>query len=288
MKISKPLLITLCFFLITELCLQIKFRFFTGIVMRDDDDYEYIPVANQNISRNGRNIYYNSLSMRSSEPDSTKNKILAFGDSIINGGELIDQDSLATVLLNSSFKYKYQFLNISAGSWGPDNCFAYLKRHGNFGAKHIILFVSSHDAYDNMQFNKYAKYGNGKLSGLALYLFFERHIRPKYFNTREKTKKEHIYHNGFNTGFANFFNYCKAKNISLTIYLHPELDEINQQKYNSKGQEIIQFCKEKNIDFIQGLSYGFKKDFYSDNIHLNELGQKQLAFAVKTALVDLQ
>lgn len=41
-------------------------------------------------------------------------------------------------------------LNISAGSWGPDNCAAYLKEKGTFGAEGIILVVSSHDAHDNM------------------------------------------------------------------------------------------------------------------------------------------
>lgn len=37
-------------------------------------------------------------------------------------------------------------LNISAGSWGPDNCAAYLKHYGLFGAKAMSLLVSSHDA----------------------------------------------------------------------------------------------------------------------------------------------
>ena len=96
--------------------------------------------------------------MRSEEVDTSASIILGFGDSVINGGVQTEQDSLATTILSDELSNtagrKVQFLNISTGSWGPDNCFAYVKKHGNFGAQDMYLFVSSHDAYDNMNFEK--------------------------------------------------------------------------------------------------------------------------------------
>ena len=47
-------------------------------------------------------------------------------------------------------------LNVSAGSWGPDNCAAYLRHYGLFDAKAMFLLVSSHDAHDNMDFGPVA------------------------------------------------------------------------------------------------------------------------------------
>ena len=96
--------------------------------------------------------------MRSAELERRSIKILGFGDSVLNGGVMTDQDSLATTLLSDTLSKiqnrKIQFLNISSGSWGPDNCYAFLTKHGSYQAKQLFLFVSSHDAYDNMDTRK--------------------------------------------------------------------------------------------------------------------------------------
>ena len=84
--------------------------------------------------------------------DSTKIIILGLGDSVLFGGLQSDQDSIATSIFTNEEK-KYQMLNISSGIWGPDNCAAYLKEKGFFNAKKMFLVVSSHDAYDNMNFS---------------------------------------------------------------------------------------------------------------------------------------
>lgn len=80
--------------------------------------------------------------------DSTKTIVLGLGDSVLYGGVQTDQDSLAISIFSSLTGY--QMLNISAGSWEPDNCAAYLKHFGTFNAKAIFLVVSSHDAHDNI------------------------------------------------------------------------------------------------------------------------------------------
>ena len=85
-------------------------------------------------------------------------RILVFGDSVLNGGSLTDHKKLATTLLEKSLQKScdplIRVLNISAGSWGPDNAFSYLKKHGDFNASAIVLFFSSHDAHDNMYHEK--------------------------------------------------------------------------------------------------------------------------------------
>src|SRR5690349_531508 len=124
------------FFLTIELSLRLVWGFCDAVLMKEDKDYEYIAIP-QSRQRFGNRIYYNSFSQRNDELSiSDSIRIALFGDSVINGGTETDQDSLASTKLSKYLTAKYKktvkVLNISAGSWGPDNCFAYLKKHGDF------------------------------------------------------------------------------------------------------------------------------------------------------------
>lgn len=233
--------------------------------------------------------------MRSEAVDSASDLILGFGDSVINGGVLTEQDSLATTILSDTLTKhhgkKIQFLNISAGSWGPDNCFAYLKKYGDFGAKSIYLFVSSHDAYDNMNFEKIVDVSESlpsKQNTLALYELVDRYLIPRLKNLFKTSPsiREDIEINKkkgneiFNTGFNSFLSYSKKKNILFTIYLHADRNELKSGSYNKQGKEIIEFAKENNIPIILDLENGLSLSDFRDGIHINCMGQKKLASTV--------
>lgn len=113
-------------------------------------EWEYMTVPEQSGKRLGNQFYFNRYGMRCQEVDSTKKHVLGLGDSVINGGVQTDQNSLATSLFSA--ETGTQMLNVSAGSWGPDNCAAFLCHYGLFNAKGMFLLVSSHDAHDNMDF----------------------------------------------------------------------------------------------------------------------------------------
>ena len=86
--------------------------------------YEYIHAPNQKLVIYGNNFSTNEWSMRSESfnKDRDTNVIIIIGDSVINGGNRIDQSRLATSLLEgyleSKFELPFKVLNISAGSWG--------------------------------------------------------------------------------------------------------------------------------------------------------------------------
>jgi len=231
--------------------------------------------------------------MRSAELNKKAFVILGFGDSVINGGNLTDQDSLATTKLSNAFTNIFstpvQVLNISAGSWGPDNCAAYLNKYGDFGTKLILLIVSSHDAHDNMTFAKIV--GTPDFPDhqyrLALVELFDRYLLPRIIK-KEKNAELGINKNGigFNKGFQALLDHSRKKSIPLVIYLHPEISELKTGKYNDQGQEIIAFAKENNIELIQELSSKMEEKNYRDNIHLNEKGQEKMAEILQNALRD--
>ncbi len=292
----KKLIAVLSFFIIllfiTEVFLRQYYGFCDNVLMQEDSQYEYIAQPNQKRFRFRHNIQYNSLSMRSDEIDSQATILLGLGDSVINGGVQTEQDSLATSILTDSltkhYRKKIQFLNISAGSWGPDNCFAFLKKHGHFGAKALFLIISSHDAYDNMNFEKvvdsHESY-QSKQYKFAIYELIDRYLIPRmkmYFAKPDISithdsinKKEEK--SPFNRGFKELTDYAKANHIPLILYLHAETVELENHTYNEQGKEIIRFAKENDIPILLDLEYGLKLEDFRDGIHVNEQGQKKLA-----------
>ncbi|MEH6408658.1 MAG: hypothetical protein V7767_15380 [Leeuwenhoekiella sp.] len=293
-KVYKWLIIFTGLFLIVELILRLGFGFCDTVLMQSDPDFEYIAQPNQDRHRFGNDIEYNSLSMRNEEVDPQAIHILGLGDSVLNGGVLTDQDSLATFIvakkLTNKLHKKVQFLNISAGSWGPDNCYAYIKRYGDFNAKVIYLLVSSHDAHDDMNFSdvvgKHPSYPDRQYT-LAVVELFDRYLYPRILKIFKKKNEQEedeavslgINKNGkeFNTGFKDIVDFAKKRNIPLKILLHPEKHEFKMQDYNAQGKEIIEFCQKNNIELIKLIDKGYKTNFYRDGIHLNENGQKLLS-----------
>lgn len=278
--------------LILEVYLRSYWGFCDSVLMMESKNYEYLAQPNQQRFRFRNHVNYNSFSMRSPEPDSTAYKILGFGDSIINGGVAVDQDSLATVRLSSMLtngKRNVQVLNIGAGSWGPDNDFAYLKEKGNFNAKLIFLVVSSHDAYDNMDFikviDKVIRY-ESKQYKLAIWELIHKYALPRIMK-KISTEEYPVFKKGtaFNSGFKNFYNYCRQNQIPFFIYLHADKTEAELKQYNWQGKEIISFCRENNIECLQDLLF-MKDSYYRGVIHMNASGQKQMTDILYPALLN--
>jgi hypothetical protein len=260
-----------------------------SILFQEDAVSEYIAQPNQNKRRFGNKVIYNQFSMRS-DPVTQDDKcvILGFGDSVFNGGTLTDQDSLATTIVENDLQKKkkgVRFLNVSAGSWGPDNCAGYLNKYGSFNAKMIILFVSSHDAHDNMTFEKvvgiHQSYPKEAYS-FAIQEVIVRYITPWIVNLIDPTKMVddlmiNKNGNGFNSGFEFFKNFTQKNNIPFLVCLHAESEEIRAGNFNAQGKEILQYCALNNIKVISGLEIGEELNEFVDHIHINEKGQKRWA-----------
>lgn len=294
MKILKrAILIFVLFLVVCEFILRFAFGFCDALLYCESDKYEYIAQPNQDRHRFGAYIHYNSYSQRNGEPDSTKVRVLGLGDSVIFGGTWMDQDSLASTLFSE--ETGIQMLNISAGSWGPDNCAAYLKENGTFGASAMILVCSSHDAYDVMSHMPvvgiYPNYPD-KQYPLAWIELIDRYLIPrvKMFFVKKTfldpdasvvasaTGKSVIKKSmEFNPGFSQLKTIADSLHIPFSIYLHAEKGELEAGKYNEMGEMIIKWARQNNVPLMQGLKNGETVDMYRDIIHFNEKGQRHLA-----------
>lgn len=290
------LLSLLLLLFVFELVLRKHYGFCDAPLSQTSDKYEYVFQANQNRYRFKNHINYNEVNMRSDSLDVNSIKILGLGDSVINGGAFTDQDSIATTILSnelsSELSRKVQILNISAGSWGPDNCNAFLEEKGAFDSKLMLLVASSHDAHDIMDFRSIVGISSAfpnKQYKFAICELFDRYIYPRYiakyfktsqedFNQREGIKKNGI---GFNSGFKKLAQKANKLNIPMIIYLHAEQSELKNNAYNEQGEEIIQFANKNKIKIIKELENGLDKSWYHDEIHLNNKGQRMMSKILK-------
>lgn len=298
LKIKHCLLGISLIVILLELILRYVFGFCDAVLYQSSPAYEYIAQPNQHRYRFFSHIDYNSYSQRSEEPDSTKTIVLGLGDSVIFGGTMLDQDSIATTLFSK--ETGMQMLNISSGSWGPDNCAAYLKEKGTFGAKAMVLVCSSHDAFDIMSHvpvvGIYPNYPD-KQYKLAIWEVIDRYLMPRvkvYFRGKqlldpdaqvvEKVKSDEGVANkalNFDPGFDQLLQISEGKHIPFFIYLHPEVGEVMSRKYKEGGLMIMEWAKTHHIKLIDGLNEGVTVDMYRDVIHLNEKGQRNLANSLK-------
>tara|TARA_R110001632_G_scaffold47191_4_gene119536 strand:- start:2189 stop:3118 length:930 start_codon:yes stop_codon:yes gene_type:complete len=282
--------------IIIEISLRVFWGFCDAPLYVPNEKYEYIAAPNQEGERFGNKYYYNSFSQRSQEPDSSKTIILGLGDSVIYGGVQSDQDSIATSIFNREM-LGFQLLNISAGSWGPDNCAAYLNEKGTFGASAMFLVVSSHDAYDNMDFKPvvgvHPSYPKRQYL-MAWGELIDRYVSPrisKYFSKKETLDPDQKVLNGirkeglvFNTGFEKLKVISESLDIPLIIYLHAEKSELEAGEYNDQGEVIIKWAFENGIKTIKEFDYNFVDSDYRDGIHLSNQGQAKLAQIMKEFL----
>ena len=278
----KRIVCILCFCLVFGEFILRYFGFCSAPLYFDSPKFEYFTQPNQKGSRFGNNYFFNEYGHRSDNLSKKKKRILGIGDSVINGGVLTDQDSLATSIL--SRETNFQILNISAGSWGPDNIAAYLNEYGTYDAEKMILVCSSHDSHDNMDFSpvvgNHPSYPN-KQYNFAWLELMDRYIMPRIFRNNYDVN-ENVIKNGkeFNTGFNSLLKIAEINKMSFIIYLHPEQSEIRSGKYSRQGLEILDWASDHHIQVIDGLNDNIKLDDYRDNIHLNESGQRKLAEAI--------
>lgn len=297
-------LIGLCAVLLvtTELMLRPIFGFCDAVLYQPSQAYEYIAQPNQHRYRFFSHIDYNSYSQRSAEPDTSKTIILGLGDSVLFGGTMLDQDSIATTLFSK--ETGMQMLNISSGSWGPDNCAAYLHEKGTFCAQAMVLVCSSHDAFDVMSHvpvvGIYPNYPDRQYK-LAIWELVDRYLLPRLKTlfcqpqpadpdaqvlmqsatrgdgTGEKAQGVVQKSQIFNPGFDQLKHIANTQRIPLIIYLHAETGELAAGKYKKGGLLIKKWARKNNVRLIEGLHEGEAKDMYRDVIHFNEKGQRHLA-----------
>lgn len=118
---------------------------------------EYMFKPEQKVNRFGHRVEINAYGMRSDAFPAQKGRadelrVMVYGDSVINGGNLTDQADVCTEILKGNLErglgVPVVVGNVSAGSWGPPNLLAYYNTYGALEADLAVIVVSDHDWED--------------------------------------------------------------------------------------------------------------------------------------------
>lgn len=261
---------------------------------------EYLFRPNQDVMRFGNHFAVNEYGMRSGPLSPWKNagglRILVFGDSVINGGNLTDQEDLATSLLARRLAQDLgravEVGNVSAGSWGPGNWLAHAREFGFFDADVVVLVASSHDAGDNPTFlpldpstHPQRKPLFALIEGVTRYL-------PRFLPRRQvpaPAPSEAEIAAAMGRGLADlreFLLLARAQVLHVLVVQHPERQELESGRFQPGHDAIAQVaaaCRVPVIQLAPALAAAIQRGEqpYRDDIHVNEYGQKVLAEVIR-------
>lgn len=254
---------------------------------------EYMFTPNQDIKRFGNRILINEFGMRSISMAllTQQKRVLVFGDSVVNGGNLTDHDELATTRLSDQSVF---YGNISAISWGPRNIIAWIEEFGILNADKAIVVISSHDLTD---FPNFAALDpnthptrlpvSALIEGIQRYL--PRYIpllQPRDAGTEPSRgtwlKDSKRGRDDLNELIDRF----ESHGLQICVVLHAEKSEIKSGRKPAYF-EILSVLEERSVpveELFDTLAESLLSHAspYRDNIHLNpDIGQSLLAVSIE-------
>jgi lysophospholipase L1-like esterase len=297
---------------VSAIAAELYARFKLGLgdppLLMDDPEIEYLYKPSRTYHRFGHSVAINSHSMRSDDFPARKSnpnefRVLVIGDSIVNGGPMTDQSELATELLRRRLSDHWQrpviVGNISAGSWGPPNELAYLKRFGLFEADVVIVVLSSGDYGDVPPPPPRPPMTPQRKPVLALQEIVQSHgmdlIRyyfkgvepPEQFNPTLEQIDESM------EALRALLDLVSASHTRPAVALHMQRDEIMAHKPNPGYERIKTIAENRGVPvielekrFVDSLGQG--KEPYRDYIHPNAQGQRLMADAFFDWIVGSQ
>ncbi|MDJ1172925.1 SGNH/GDSL hydrolase family protein [Roseofilum capinflatum] len=290
----------LVLFLITETILRLGFGLGKPALVQADSDTGYRFQPNQDLWRFGRTIIYNQYSQRSDPitPEKTPGtlRILMVGDSVLNGGNPIDQpdtisEKLKVQLENSG--YPLEILNASSGSWGLGNQWGYLQKFGLFDSDLVILQIGVHDLVQPTSTSDAVGsiYFPDRPPLLAISEAWSRYAWPRiqgYFPLnapsseipQSQLQPEEQFTENMDTLQA-MIRFIRAQDIPILVVFTPNRFDLipNPQipPYYPEFFTLLESEKIPVVDVYQAwstLSPSVIDSFFRDSVHLNEQGNQ--------------
>jgi hypothetical protein len=187
------------------------------------------------------------------EWDKSKNKVIALGDSFINGACVNRPYDLVSVLRKNSDKKNLAYLNLGMDSNGPGFQLATLKEYHTKETEFILWFYyENNDLAEaerdskNIILQKYLNQPNFKqnltLNQRSLDQKINKKIQEEYKKVKEEEIKEEY------KSIIKYSDFIKFKYLRNQIHLNK--DKHNLEKYKSYLTEAKNFATSKGSEFI--------------------------------------
>lgn len=249
------------------------------VVSAPEIEYMYRP--DQDVTRSGKRIVINRWGMRSApvaaQPGPGETRLLALGDSVLNGETITDHSELATTLLDGrrlADGRVLRVMNISAGSWGPGNLLAYVERFGIFGAAHAVLVLSSHDIGDD---RTVAALDPARRPAEPAALALTEAARKLWRRLRSGAP---ALAGDARRSLPALLDRLRATGATVCVVLHPESGEIGDPELARGLREIRDIAAQSGADVVDARRFLSAPGDYRDFIHLTTSGQRALAAAI--------
>jgi hypothetical protein len=263
---------------------------------RTDPDVEYILVPGT-YRRFGNTVFVNSAHMRSPEAAlgprrEGERRVMVLGDSVVNGGSLTDQDSLATQMLPAmalelDFSAPVTVCNVSAGSWGPGNLLAFVQRFGTFDCTDAVIVLNSEDAVDVPTF---AALGPEQPTDPPLLALQElvQNYGARLFRRNTASPAHPVASGPAADALGDLFDFLTSRGVRCRLLFHPTRQQLDQGQDGGVGSLDAQAASRgvprcSTADRLLEMRAGGLEP-YRDDIHPAAVGQKALAKAILDCL----
>lgn len=295
--------------LLLGVCGELVARFYLGLgdppLSMADPEIEYLFKPNQDVNRFGNRVKYNAYSMRSDDfpkekTDENEVRILVLGDSVINGGNQTDQSELATEIirgrLSAELGKPVVVGNISAGSWGPGNQLAYLKRYGLFDADVVVLVISSHDASDVPTFeptvgtSAFPDHKPVLALQEAIFRYLPRYLPGKKQPEEQPYEEPEVFAFDAEEALTKLIALIQEAGVPLVILQHASRDEL-REGVDPGHDAIAELAGQMGVPTVDlgpffQLAIDQGQSVYRDNIHPNAKGQRVIAEVIEEVLLE--
>lgn len=263
-----------------------------------DSEIEYFYRPNQLVHPFGKVFKTNRYGMRSDDfsprkEDPRELRVMVYGDSVINGGNLTDHSELATTILQNELAAALQrpvvVGNVTAGSWGPPNQLAHIRRYGFLDADIVILVLSSHDFDDAPTFaplnpatHPSERPWSAALDGAMRYLprYWQWPEQTEYVEPRKQPSTRDI--ETCLSAEREILEAARVARATTIVIQHWQATELRSGQPDRGHEEILLTAQQAGSPTFQDAPAMRAvaengSDPFRDNIHINAAGQKALA-----------
>jgi lysophospholipase L1-like esterase len=314
-RLSLLILTGLSASVILEVGLRLGWGLGTPALSQPDSHTGYRFKPNQNLSRFGKQIAYNQYSQRSDELTLHKPahhfRILMVGDSVLNGGSLVDQGQTITEQLKNRLAKpgrSAEVLNASAGLWAIGNRAGYLQKFGTFESDMVIIQIGTGDLtqettpstllQQSLDFPEHPP-------ASAIVELWTRYIEPRLYQLIQShppdtpaPAKPDLSNQAFQQNLAllqTTLQNLKTKKIPVAILFTPhEEDLLPLSKPPQYKLEFFRSLQSLNIPIFDiqeewaTLPAFTVKSFFVDGVHLTETGNQAIAALLAHKLEHLK
>ncbi len=202
-----------------------------------------------------------------------RQRVLVLGDSIVNGGVMIDQAETATAIATAADPLQREWTQAAVGGWGTSNELAWLRAYGDRVAPvRVVLVISAHDLTETLAPELLGSTTHPKRKPFCavadLIGTYGGRLLPRVDPTvRDRARCE--------TALAGIVDWCNARRLPLAVVVHQGRDE---NAATPGVSDAMALCRRLGVEPVTDFTeQGKKVGMYIDGLHLSRSGQRHLA-----------